>query len=211
MKTAEFFAGSCSFSKEAKAQGHETFTNDIISYAGIKLVKDFLLLVRADIPYETYERIALWFSPDCSSWSIAACSHHRKYIDGVLMAKSEKAKIANLLLKKVHEVISWFPNAIWFIENPRGLMRKDPSMQNLPRHTVTYCQYGDTRMKPTDIWTNSTTWKPRPMCKNGGGCHESAPRGAKTGTQGRKGSYERSKLPPALCKEIVESLNREGE
>lgn len=27
-------------------------------------------------------------------------------------------------------------------------------MRSLPRYTVTYCQYGDNRMKPTDIWTN---------------------------------------------------------
>ncbi len=35
------------------------------------------------------------------------------------------------------------PNLIWYIENPRGMMRKMPCMQNLIRHTVTYCQYGD--------------------------------------------------------------------
>ena len=31
----------------------------------------------------------------------------------------------------------------WFIENPRGGMRKMDFMSGLPRHTVTYCQYGD--------------------------------------------------------------------
>ena len=33
--------------------------------------------------------------------------------------------------------------------------------------------------------------------------HESAPRGSKTGTQGKKGSYERSKIPSELCREIL--------
>ena len=33
------------------------------------------------------------------------------------------------------------------------------------RHTVSYCKYGDTRMKPTDIWTNNLNWQPKPMCK----------------------------------------------
>ena len=36
--------------------------------------------------------------------------------------------------------------------------------------TVTYCQYGDTRMKPTDLWCSDSLfqqWTPRPMCKNG--------------------------------------------
>jgi hypothetical protein len=71
------------------------------------------------------------------------------------------------------------------------------------RHTVTYCQYGDDRMKPTDIWTNNTKWSPRPMCKNGDSCHTAAPRGSKTGTQGRKGNYERSMIPPVLCAEAL--------
>ena len=77
-------------------------------------------------------------------------------------------------------------------------------MQDLPRYTVTYCQYGDTRMKPTDIWTNHPDPKFRPMCHNGDPCHIAAPRGAKTGTQGLKGSKERSVIPKALCEHIVD-------
>ena len=53
------------------------------------------------------------------------------------------------------------------------------------RITVMYCQYGDKRMKPTDIWTNITNWEGK-RCKNRNLDHESAPRGAKTGTQGLK-------------------------
>ena len=78
-------------------------------------------------------------------------------------------------------------------------------VQNLKRQTVTYCQYGDERMKPTDIWTNSDVWTPRKMCKNGDPCHVAAPRGSKTGTQGRANAYERSKIPEDLCREILKS------
>ena len=72
------------------------------------------------------------------------------------------------------------------------------------------CTYGDERAKPTDIWTNSDKWIPRPVCHNGNKeCHHTpAPRGSKTGTQGRKGSYERSKIPEQLCYEVLESLNK---
>lgn len=80
------------------------------------------------------------------------------------------------------------------------------------------CKYGDDRAKPTDIWTNSKTWTPREECHNykydkegnivNRHCHhESARRGAKTGTQGRKDSYNRSKIPYELCMEILQSLN----
>jgi len=93
---------------------------------------------------------------------------------------------------------------VWFIENPRGGMRKMDFMSGLPRYTVTYCQYGDSRMKPTDIWCNHPNPKFRPPCHNGDPCHVSAPRGAKTGTQGLAGSVERSVIPPALCRHIVD-------
>ena len=76
-------------------------------------------------------------------------------------------------------------------------------MLELPyRNTVTYCQYGDTRMKPTDIWSN-TQWVSKPICKNGAPCHVRAPRGAKTGTQGLDGAIERSRIPKQFCEAIV--------
>jgi hypothetical protein len=105
------------------------------------------------------------------------------------------------------------PNFIFYIENPRGILRKMPFMQRFKRHTVWYCQYGDNRAKPTDIWTNNENWQPRPPCKNGNpNCnHERAPRGSKTGTQGKKGSFDRSKIPNELCMEVmrtVEILNK---
>lgn len=92
----------------------------------------------------------------------------------------------------------------YFIENPRGGMRKMEWMKGLSRYTVTYCQYGDNRMKPTDIWTNHPDPKFLPMCHNGDSCHVAAPRGSKTGTQGLKGARERSVIPQKLCDHIVD-------
>ena len=66
-------------------------------------------------------------------------------------------------------------------------------------------------MKPTDIWTNCRLWIPRPMCKNGDSCHVSAPRGAKTGTQGLKGAIERGVIPPELFNEIFEAIKNPKE
>ena len=108
--------------------------------------------------------------------------------------------------KSAKEIIEYFKPKYWFIENPRGKLRKLEVVKDLPINTITYCSYGDMRMKPTDIWTNDNNWKPRKMCKNGMPCHEAAPRGSKTGTQGLKGNYERSKVPYELCKEILKSI-----
>ena len=89
-------------------------------------------------------------------------------------------------------------------------MRKMNVTQELgTRATIWYCQYGKTagmlRAKPTDIWYQCPSWKPRPMCKNGNpNCsHERAARGAKTGTQGLKNNALRSIIPAELCEEVM--------
>jgi len=86
-------------------------------------------------------------------------------------------------------------------ENPRGVLRKLNLIKGI-RKTVTYCQYGDKRMKPTDIWTNNILFNPYPPCKNNSLCHEPAPRGSRTGTQGVKGKVDRSIIPEKLCEDI---------
>ena len=77
-------------------------------------------------------------------------------------------------------------------------------MLGLPRYTVTYCQYGDTRQKPTDIWTNHPDPQFKPPCHRGDPCHEAAPRGSRTGTQGLKNSKQKAVIPPMLCQHIVD-------
>ena len=130
----------------------------------------------------------------------------KEKFDDLLYAEifiNEEAEKWDKLVLKTLEIIEYFKPKYFFIENPRGILRKMPFMESIPRHTVTYCQYWDTRMKPTDIWTNSSSWTPRPMCKNWDSCHESAPRWSKTWTQGKKNAYERSIIPYQLCKEIL--------
>lgn len=142
----------------------------------------------------------IWASPPCTTFSIASVGHHWKGGN-----PSNEAVIGNAILGKTLEIINLKKPRYWFIENPRGMMRKLSIMHYLPRRTITYCQYGDNRMKPTDIWTNCDMWLPRPMCKNGMTCHEAAPRGAKTGTQGIDGARDRSRIPEQLAIEIFEA------
>ena len=212
MKVLELFAGSCSFSNVAKEYGHETFTVDngtdfitLDHYTKIDLVQDILELDVDDIPFQPD---IIWASPPCTTFSIASCGHHWNAPDdeGNRKPKTKEAETGLLLLEQTIWLMNELQPKYYVIENPRGLMRKMGAVEYMTRHTVTYCQYGDNRMKPTDIWTN-LPWTPRPMCKNGMPCHEAAPRGSKTGTQGLKGAYERSKVPYELCKEILEVVN----
>lgn len=208
MKVLDLFCGTKSIANAFAQRGHEVFTVD--------WEKDFNPTLCADIGTLTAERIkelcggvpdVIWASPDCTTFSIAAISHHRTQGEnGVLYPKSDYAKRCDLIDKHIIDLIDELKPKYWFIENPRGGMRKASFMQDLNkyRHTVTYCQYGDTRMKPTDIWTNHPSPNFKPMCKNGMPCHQAAPRGSSTGTQGLKGSKERSVIPKELCKHIVD-------
>ena len=206
MKVLELFAGSRSFSKVAEQMGMETFTSDYKEFEKIDYVCDILQFDVSKIPFNPD---IIWASPPCTTFSIASCYHHW---NKDRTPKTKECVKGIEIVKKTLDIINYLKPKYFYIENPRGLLRKMDFMQNVGiRHTVTYCQYdldiplNQRRMKPTDIWTNSTKWKPRQMCKNGMPCHEAAPRGSRTGTQGLKGNYERSIVPYALCKEILKS------
>ena len=207
MKILELYAGSRSIGKEAERQGHQVFSVDNKPFKNINLIKDIEYLKKEDIPFKPD---MIWASPPCTTYSVAAISHHRQ--NG--KPKTEFAAKSDRLLINTIKIIKEF-DCIYFIENPRGMLRKMEFMKELPRTTIWYCQYGDTRAKPTDIWSNhifslynENGWKPRPQCfNNNKKCHhERAPRGSRTGTQGLKGNYERSKIPQELCEEIIKSL-----
>lgn len=207
MKVLELFAGTRSISKAFERKGHKTYS--------VEWNKDFENIdLYEDVNKLTAQRIinlcggvpdVIWASPDCTTYSVAAISHHRRKNKetGSLDPVSEYAKFCDKTNKHLLEIIKELQPKYYFIENPRGGLRKMDFMQHLPRYTVTYCQYGDTRMKPTDIWTNHPNPDFKPMCKNGDNCHISAPRGAKTGTQGLKGAAIRSQIPIQLCDYIV--------
>ena len=199
MNTVELFSGTESFSKIAKDLGHTTFTSDLF-FPNSNLPKNILEITKKDLPKDID---ILWASPPCTAFSVASIGsswYHNKHPKRVASA------LGMAYVLKTLELIKETNPTYWFIENPRGVLRKMEFMQEFHRKTITYCQYGDTRMKPTDIWTNFVKWKPRPMCKNGDSCHVSAPRGSRTGTQGLKGNMERSVIPPALFEEIFEQL-----
>ena len=207
MKVLELFAGSRSVGKVAEEMGFEVFSVDHSAFKGIDLVKDIEYLISEDIPFIPD---VIWASPPCTTYSIAAVSHHRLNGNPI----SDFAIKSDKLVLKTLELIKHF-DCKYFIENPRGMLRKQKFMEEIPRTTVTYCSYGDNRMKPTDIWSNHIFnmfnlegWNPKPICFNGNKkCHhESAPRGSKTGTQGLKNNYERSKIPTQLIKEILLSI-----
>lgn len=221
MKVLELFAGTRSIGKAFEARGHEVFSVEWDKkFANIDLHADIGTLTAEDILSKFGRPDVIWASPDCATFSVAAVYRHRRKNPqtGNLDPVSEYAEFCDKVDRNVLELIKELQPAFYFIENPRGGMRKMTWMQELPRYTVTYCQYGDTRMKPTDIWTNHPMPGFKPPCKNGDPCHERAPRSrtlkklraqgieiAAGGTQyGLKTSIDRAVIPAQLCEHVVD-------
>jgi hypothetical protein len=202
MKVLELFAGSRSVGKVADQLGWEVFSSDFEAFEGIDYQIDILKFDVSKVPFKPD---IIWASPPCTGFSVAAIGRNWEKTETDAIPKTDTARLGIELVKKTIEIIEHFQPQYFFIENPRGMLRKLEIVQRFKRQGVTYCQYGDDRMKPTDIWTNSDKWIPRPMCKNGDSCHISAPRGSSTGTQGLANAYERSKIPKELCLEILQS------
>lgn len=206
MKVLELFAGTRSIGKAFEKRGHHVYSVEWDEqFEDIDLYKDIAKLTAKDILLAFGKPDVIWASPDCATFSVAAISRHRRVnpVTGNLDPISDYARTCDAVDRHVLDLIRELDPKFWFIENPRGAMRVMSWMQGLPRYTVTYCQYGEKRMKPTDIWTNHPNPRFKPPCKNGAPCHVPAPRGSKTGVQGQKNSRERSTIPEELCEHIV--------
>lgn len=207
MKVLELFAGTRSISRAFEAKGHETFAVEWDEkHENIDLCVDVNDITAKDILEKFGRPDVVWISFDCKTYSVAGISHHRrKEENGNLRPISEYAEFCDKTNVHVLDMVKELNPKYFFIENPRGGLRKMSFMQEFPRHTISYCQYNDPhrRMKPTDIWTNHPDPKFKPICKNGAPCHVAAPRGSRSGTQGIKGSVNRSRIPDELCNHIV--------
>ena len=204
MLVFDFYSGTGSSTQAFVDEGHKVITFELDpSFTATENVN--ILRLTPEYLLQTYGRPDfVWASPPCTTFSVASIGKHWN------LDKTPKTEAAGEAIKLVNHTLDLIkalePKLGWLMENPRGMLRTLPMMQELNRYTVTYCQYGDTRMKPTDLWGTVPGWTPRQACKNGEPCHEAAPRGARTGTQGLKGAKKRSEVPYQLGKEILDML-----
>lgn len=157
LKVLELFAGTRSIGRTFEENGHEVFSVEWDKkFEDIDLYEDVLKVTAKDILEKFGRPDVIWASPDCTTYSVAAISKHRKRNKetGNLDPITEYATFCDTVNTHVLDLIKELNPTYYFIENPRGAMRKMKWMQKIPRYTVTYCQYGERRMKPTDIWTN---------------------------------------------------------
>lgn len=195
----DFFAGTGSATKAFELAGHRVVK--------IELDEQFeadernVLAMTGQYLVDKYgQPDFIWASPPCTTFSVASIGKHWNADKTPKTEAAKKAiELVSYTLKLINDIN---PKIGWLMENPRGMLRKQLIVQHLPRRTVTYCQYGDFRMKPTDIWGHLDGWINKPACRNGDKCHQAAPRGSKTGTQGINGAKDRSVIPEQLSKEI---------
>jgi hypothetical protein len=149
----------------------------------------------------------IWASPPCQAFSVASIGKYWERGGKDPRPKHPKAEQAQAVVQATLRLIHALAPTYWLLENPRGMLRTLPLMRPYDRRSVTYCQYGDDRQKPTDLWgVMPLAWNPRPMCQPRAGCHQSAPRGSRTGTQGRDNAVERSRVPFELSMEICRAV-----
>lgn len=209
----DFFAGTGSSTQAFKDAGHTVISFELDSSFKATENVDVLSLNAQDLIAKYGQPDFVWASPPCTSFSVASIWHHWANGGENPVPKTEAAKASQELVAHTLRLLQDLnPTEGWLMENPRGMLRKLPVVKGFPQTTITYCQYGDTRMKPTDLWGAVRGWTPRPACKNGMPCHDAAPRGSKTGTQGLKGAKDRSRIPLALSQDILQAIesNKEG-
>jgi hypothetical protein len=192
INTVEFFCGTKSFSKVARELGYSTFTTD----SNKTFKPDYCInILDFDIKRLPYRPDVAWFSPECKYFSVASMWKHwnKDYTPKTLYAEC-----AIGIIKRMIYLIDQIKPTLIYIENPRGMLRHTRLLDHYIRHTVTYCQYGETRMKPTDIWTNDKLWIPRKACETTDSCHT-------TRTEDLNTSAQKAVVPKELCYEILKS------
>ncbi len=200
MKVLDLFAGLGGWSAPFRARGHEVFTTDYDPRFNVDLHADILELIPADLPWRPDIILA---SPPCEGFTVMNIGKNWTGPKDVFphVPKTDSARMALRLVDRTRWLIDRLEPSYFVIENPRAKLRKLPVVADLDRRTVTYCQYGETMMKPTDLWGGFPgSLLLFPPCNNGDLCHTRAPRGSRTSgsVQGMTDPAERARVPYAL-------------
>lgn len=206
LRVLDLFAGTGSSTQAFEDRGHEVITVELDPMHNPHIVMDVTKIPAEYLLTEFGEFDFVWASPPCTAFSVASIGKHWTGDANYKSPKTDSASSAQETVRATLKLIERLNPSLGFVmENPRGILRKLDVVAGLNRSTVTYCQYGDSRMKPTDLWggIGPEKWLPSRKCKNGDSCHVAAPRGSATGTQGIVGTVDRSRVPYRLSLEIA--------
>lgn len=231
MRVLDLFSGLGGWSAPARDRGH--------AVVRVELEPSLEAEVHADIATLTAESLGgrgaydlVLASPPCEGFSVmnigrnwhgpgceAECRDAgREHVDAA--PKTDAARHALVLVTAARRLIAELDPPMWVMENPVGKLRVLPVVGDLERRTVSYCHYGERRMKPTDLWSDRwpSTLELEPRCHNTmsghpDDCccrdHSPAPRGSTTGTQGYGDYWQKSVVPYALASAVTDAAERD--
>jgi hypothetical protein len=212
-RVLDLFSGLGGWSAPWRAAGAQVVTLDFAPRFGADHVRD-ILTVGDLAELERSEPFGVILaSPPCEAFSVAAMGRNwRRSADGGIAGpKHPDAELGLAIAAHTFALVDAYVTRALFqrerrvayvIENPIGALRVAPCARlRRDRVSTWYCRWGETRAKPTDLWTN--LGGPWPMCHAGAADHERAPRGARTGTQGIRTAAARSLIPAALAREVM--------
>jgi len=195
----DLFCGLGGFSSSFEESPEwDVFTVDIEARFNPDKQADVLDLRPSDLP----EAKVILASPPCTTLSIAG-NHTDHYVNGE--PHSEEAKEHVALAYHTVGLIEALAPDYWFLENPRGRMRR---YLGEPTGTVTLCQYGYDWQKPTDLWGTHPPSMEYRTCPKGAECHAAGPSGfdSDEGTTHERDPAERAKLPRALSESVLNAV-----
>lgn len=158
MNVLELFKGTGSVGKVAKKLGYKVISLDFDPIYTPDIETDILKWNYKKF-YEDTKFVPdfIWASPPCNTFSTLSYPLKERNTQ-TAEPYSDRAKEGTKILYRTLKIINYFlkinPKLKYVVENPRGMMRKDPKIQKLKLNTTYYCLYGDNRTKPTDFFSN---------------------------------------------------------
>ena len=205
LRVLDLFSGLNGWGDPWRVRGHDVVGIDIAESCPATIHADLLTFDLDQLPWRPDVILA---SPPCEGFSVMNIGKNW-FHDGT--PKTDSARLAMRLVARTLDIVRTLDPVWWVMENPRDKLRALDLVRGLERRTVTYCQYGEARMKPTDLF--SDRWPPslalEPACRNGDPCHVRAPRGSKTGTQGFGDYWAKGVIPRALSTTFAEAIEHD--
>jgi len=182
----DLWCGTCSAVEWFRRRGHPIISVDNDPQFDPTICKDILEVTIEELMALAPHGFAFaWASPDCRIFSLMNMAKRHWVKEGEwAIPQTEEARLHIQRVKHTIALLEGIECPYWILENPRAMLRKQRFMSQYQRITVSYCRYGDNRMKPTDLWGKIPLFFEPAMCENGNPDHNPAPRGSYTGTQG---------------------------
>lgn len=193
MRVLDLFAGLRGWSRIAEERGHDVVSVDFDPRFDVTHHRDLSDVDGMVAALDGWRPDVVLASPPCESFSVMTIGRNWTRDErGRPTPKTDKARLALALVAATLELIDRLEPSFWVMENPRAMLRKQELVSHFDRRTVTYCQFGEAYMKPTDLWGGfPPSLVLPPTCRPNATCHVSAPRGSQTGIQGPSAGMKR--------------------